>query len=79
MCTVNLTISLDESLLERARKLASRRGTSVQELLRGYLETLVGQVPGERVADELLELMQLRGGHSGGRRISRDEAYEGRQ
>ncbi len=73
---MNLTISIDDSLLEKARKLAARRGTSVQELLRAQLETLVGHESGESVADELLELMETQGGHSGGRRIRRDEAYE---
>jgi hypothetical protein len=75
---MNITISLDDQLLERARKLASRRGTSVQELFRTYLEGLVGQQSGESVAGELLQLMNERGGHSGGRRIRREEAYEGR-
>jgi hypothetical protein len=75
---MNLTISVDDALLERARKLASRRGTSVQELLRAHLEALVGQSSGKAAADELLELMQMQGGHSGGRRITREEAYEGR-
>jgi hypothetical protein len=75
---VNITISVDDQLLERARKLASARGTSVQELFRAYLEALVGRRSSESVARELIELMQTRGGHSGGRRIERSEAYEGR-
>jgi hypothetical protein len=49
---------------------------SVQELLRAHLEALVGHHGGEGAADELLELMNTKGGHSGGRRIRRDEAYE---
>lgn len=73
---MNLTISVDDALLEKARRLAARRGTSVQELLRSHLEALVAPVSREAAADELLELMQERGGRSGGRRISRDEAYE---
>ena len=47
-------------------------------LLRGYLETLVGEQPGEVVADELLMLMHEHGGRSGGRKIRRDELYEDR-
>jgi hypothetical protein len=75
---MNLTISVDDVLLEKARKLASRRGTSVQDLLRAHLEALVGQTSGKAAADELLELMQTHGGRSGGRRITREDAYEGR-
>ena len=73
---MNLTISVDDSLLERARQLASRRGTSVQELIRGYLEMIAGRASGEAAGRELLDLMQSDGGHSGGRRFRREEAYE---
>ena len=79
MCMAkNLTISVDEGLLRRARTLARKQGTSVNALLRGYLETLVGKQPGEVVADELLILMHEHGGRSGGRKIGRDELYEDR-
>ena len=47
-------------------------------LLRGYLENLVGEQPGEALADELLMLMHEHGGRSGGRKICRDELYEDR-
>jgi len=74
----NLTISVDGDLLQRARALARKQGTSLNALLRGYLENLVGEQPGEAVADELLMLMQDHGGRSGGRKIGRDELYEDR-
>jgi hypothetical protein len=74
----NLTISVDEDLLRRARGLARKQGTSLNALLRGYLETLVGEQPGDLVADELLMLMHTHGGRSGGRKIGRDELYEDR-
>jgi hypothetical protein len=74
----NLTISVDGELLKRARALARTQGTSLNALLRGYLENLVGEQPGEAVADELLMLMHEHGGRSGGRKIRRDELYEDR-
>ena len=74
----NLTISVDEDLLKRARSLARKQGTSLNALLRGYLEVLVGEQPGEVVADELLILMHEHGGRSGGRKIGRDDLYEDR-
>jgi len=74
----NLTISVDEELLARARTLAREQGTSVNALLRGFLEHLVGEQPGELLADELLMLMHTQGGRSGGRKIGRDELYEDR-
>lgn len=75
---MNVTISVDDALLERARDLARRRGMSLQELLRQHLETLVGETRGEQVADELIALMRARPGHSGGRKLTRDDAYVGR-
>jgi hypothetical protein len=74
----NLTISVDADLLKRARALARTQGTSLNALLRGYLENLVGEQPGEALADELLMLMHEHGGRSGGRKIRRDELYEDR-
>ena len=74
----NVTISVDEDLLRRARSLARKQGTSLNALLRGYLEVLVGEQRGEVVADELLILMLEHGGRSGGRKIGRDDLYEDR-
>ena len=74
----NLTISVDGDLLQRGRALARKQGTSLNALLRGYLENLVGEQPGEAVADELLMLMHEHGGRSGGRKIGRAELYEDR-
>ncbi|MEM6789088.1 MAG: ribbon-helix-helix protein, CopG family [Myxococcota bacterium] len=75
---MNLTISVGDALLKRARELARQRGVSLQDLLREHLERLVGQRPGAEVADELIALMEKSPGHSGGRRIAREDAYEGR-
>ena len=76
---MNLTISVDDELLERARELARARGISLQELLREQLRTLAGARSGAEVADELLELMQEQGGHSGGARTwRREDAYADR-
>ena len=76
--TTDITVSIDEQLASRAREVARRQGTSLNALIRRYLETLAGDVPGDAVASELLDLMRRHGGHSGGRRIRREEAYEGR-
>ena len=74
----NITVSIDDGLARRAREVARREGASLNALIRRYLETLVGEAEGESVADELLDLMEQQGGRSGGRRITRDEAYEER-
>ena len=75
---MNITFTADERLVERASEVARRQGVSLNQLIRQYLESLAAEVPGEEVATMLLALMQEQGGHSGGRPIARDEAYEGR-
>ena len=78
MCSLNLTISVDDDLLRKAREHANRRGLSLQEILRNYLRTLVGEASPDAIATELLGFMRREPGNSGGRKIKRHEAYEGR-
>jgi Arc/MetJ family transcription regulator len=75
---MNLTISIDDELLARAREAARRRGMSLQEYLRSCLRALTGERSPDDVARELLELTESQGGHSGGARFRRDDAYAGR-
>ena len=51
---------------------------SLEEYLCECLRALTLDDPPDEVADELLGLMQRCGGHSDGRRIRREEAFEGR-
>jgi hypothetical protein len=76
--SMNVTIAVDDELLARARDLARRRGTSLQELLREQLRALVGERPGVEVAAELEALMTEHGGASGGRPWRREDAYRDR-
>ena len=75
---MNLTISVDDRLLERARALAKERGISLQDLIRSYLASITGERTPDDVADELLQLMRNSGGRSGGQRVTREDAYDGR-
>ena len=75
---MNLTVSVDDEDLRKVRRLARQRGTSVQQLIRDHLRSMVDDRPAQERAEELLQLMTRCGGHSGGRRIRRQEAYEGR-
>jgi hypothetical protein len=75
---MNLTMSVDDDLLRKAREHARRRGVSLQDLLRGYLRGLVGEVSPDAIATELLDLMRRQTGDSGGRKIKRDDGHEGR-
>lgn len=75
---MNLTLAIDDQVLERARERAKRLGTSVQEIVRRHLEEFGGMGSSAAAADELLRLMQEQPGDSGGRRFERDDAYDGR-
>ena len=75
---MNLTITVDEAIAEKARILAREQGISLQEMIRKYLHSLVEGPTADAAAAELIELMRKSGGRSGGIRIHRDDAYQGR-
>ena len=75
---MNLTITVDDELLERAREMARRQGTSVQEIIREHLSNYIGDRPRDEIAKELVELFKQTSGRSGGKKIKRSDAYEGR-
>ena len=75
---MNITLSADAALIERAREIAARQGTSLNELVRAYLQSSVGQNADEDPAGELLRLLKETPGHSGGQPFRREDAYEGR-
>ena len=73
----NLTITIDEETLKKARIRAVTEGTSVNEVLRSFLESYAG-VDAEQTAavDDLLELSRQAKSRHVGKRWSRDELYE---
>ncbi len=75
---MNLTLSVDDGLVERAREVARQQGKSLNAVIREFLERLAGMQGGAASADELLALMCKQGGHSRGKKISREDAYRRR-
>jgi hypothetical protein len=76
---MNVTLSIDDDLVNRARDLAQRRGTTLNQMVRDYLEELVGSGMRFRALERLEELWRNGpGGRSGGQRILRDDAYQER-
>ncbi len=73
---VNVTLSIDEEILARARELAARRRTSVNQLIRNYLEEIVSEPSLAEVVEELDHLWSESAGDSGGRRWTREEVHE---
>jgi hypothetical protein len=75
---MNVTISIDDDLAKRAREAARREGTTLNDIIRRHLETVAGQHDGASQVSELRQLWAEHPGHSGGRKVAREEAYEGR-
>lgn len=72
----NITLSADERLIERARSEAQRRGKSLNQLIRDYLEELAGQREPSTEFERLRELSGLSAGRRGDWRFDRDEIHD---
>lgn len=74
----NLTLSLDDEVLRRARMRALEQGTSVNAVVRDYLTAYAGMGEVELGTRRFLELARASaaGSGSGGRRWRRDELHE---
>jgi len=73
----NLTITVNEDTLQRARIKALERGTSVNALLRDYLEDFAGQRRArERAVKSILEMSREARSYRGNRSWTRDELHE---
>ena len=72
----NITLAIDEDLLDKVRVLAAMKRTSVNALVRDYLEHLVESEKGKDEArEELLRLMDESDGRIGDWRPNREDAY----
>ncbi len=70
---MNVTLSLDDQLVARARKRAEALGKSLNQLVREYLEKLAGGDDPERSIEEFRRLSGR--GNSRGWRFDRDEIH----
>lgn len=78
---MNLTLSIDDQLVERAREAARRQGTSLQELVRAYVADLAGDT--RPVSSRLQALWTQSDAHLAAHppepfRWNREELYEER-
>ena len=71
------TIKIDERVLKKARIKALEQGTSVDALLRSFLEQYVRDVHGRKKAiEDILALSRTSRARRGGSRWTRDELHE---
>ena len=71
---MNVTLSIDEQTVERARKRAESLGKSLNQVIREYLQKLAGRDDPERSIEEFRRLSGT--GDSRGWRFNRDEIHE---
>jgi plasmid stability protein len=72
----NVTLSVDDQVLRRARIRALQQGTSVNALIRDYLERIAGESPAAAGIAEFLDIAAQARAASGGRSWTRDELYD---
>jgi antitoxin component of RelBE/YafQ-DinJ toxin-antitoxin module len=75
---MNLTLSVDDEVVEKARRRAETLGTSVNQLIRDYLEQLAGKTDPEAEAKEFERLSHLARGNSRKWKFNREELHERR-
>ena len=74
----NLTLSIDDDLLAKARVLAAMKRTSVNEMVRGFLQRAVAEeTEADATTEELMRLVRAGNGEMGAWRPSRAETYSG--
>ena len=71
---MNLTLSVDPQVVERARRKAAALGKSLNQLIREYLQRVAGGDDVERSIDEFNRLSGR--GNSRGWRFNRDEIHD---
>lgn len=77
MGRLNVTLAIEEDLLQAARSVAAQRQTSVNEMVRQYLKQVVGEDRRRRAAWERIKgLVEQPPVVLGGPRPSRDELHE---
>lgn len=73
---MNITLSIDEQLVERARETLRAVGKSLNQEIREHLQHITGAGSVERVVERLAELPPL--GNPDGWKWNREELYEDR-
>ncbi len=73
---MNISLSADEKLIKKAREYAKRHNSSLNNLVRSYLEQITNEIDGEEAAREFETLCTENAGESDrGYRFNRAEEY----
>lgn len=75
---MNVTLSVEDEVMREARSRAAAMGTSVNQLVREYLQQLAGKTDPNADADEFVRLSRAAKGNSHGWKFNREELHERR-
>ncbi len=73
---MNLTLSVEDRIVERARKVARSMGKSLNQLVREYLRGLTAEHDPKHDIEELRALSRQGKGRSRGWRFDREQLHE---
>lgn len=73
---MNITLSVDEQIILKARQTAQSMGKSINQLVRDYLAQLASLNDPQGDIEELERLTALGQGHSSGAKFHRDALYD---
>lgn len=77
---MNITLSADETLIRSTRRYARQKHTTLNNLLRQYMQSITRQDCTARTAEEFRQLAMSRAGASAeGFRFNRDDAHSRRE
>ena len=73
---MTLTLSIDDYVVKKARRRAEAMGTSVNQLVREYLEQLAGKRDPRELAERMRELSLQAHGDRRGWKFNREEIHD---
>jgi hypothetical protein len=73
---MNVTHSVDDNTVREARRRAEAMGTSVNQLVREYLEQFAGKTDNKVDAAEFERLSRMAEGNSRGWKFNREELHQ---
>ena len=72
---MNLTLAVDEAVVEKAREVARQQGTSLNALIRDFIERLADQSSGDQLLADFEALWAEPGSSDGKYKFDREELY----
>lgn len=72
----NVTLAIDDGLLVAGREYARRNRTTLNNLIRGYLEQLTTNRSNTDWIEETFAMADKAGGNSGGKSWKREDLYD---